>query len=259
MEDLPDLRCAGCLRRGAWTFLPARHGDGSLRWINLEGGQNRLGLRPDPGREVSAEHHPRIQKPVGSAEAEQLCPRLNASLPDLRRAQRGRLKATRPGREVPLKPLQWVVVRRADLRKGKKGLSPPNRLTFGELGESHRARHKDVPDRPIAPRVPHERPARWNPDGDPGALVGANGPCGVKLSSLRRGSARRRLGRHGDDLVRLLCRDARGEDRDADEYAGRSSHPLKMDRRQSLLVPWPSGVAGSGRGPEQIRPRPIGQ
>jgi hypothetical protein len=24
MEDLPDLRCAGCRRRGAWTFLPAR-------------------------------------------------------------------------------------------------------------------------------------------------------------------------------------------------------------------------------------------
>ena len=61
-----------------------RRGDGSLWRLDLKGGQNRLGLCPEPGRKVSAEHHPRIEEPVGFEEAEQLRPRLNASLPDLR-------------------------------------------------------------------------------------------------------------------------------------------------------------------------------
>ena len=219
--------------------LGARRGDGSPLWIDLKGGQNRLGLCPELGRRVSAEHHPRIEEPVGFEEAEQLRPWLNASLPDLQRAQLGRLEAMRPWRKVPLKPLQGLVLGRAELRKREEGLSPRNRLTFGERRESHRTRYEDVPDRPIAQRVPNERPARRNSDGDPGALVGTNEPRGLMHPSLRRRRTRRGSGRHGDDLVWLLCRDARGEDRDADEYADRPSHPLEGTGGKALLVPWP--------------------
>ena len=225
--------------RAAWTPLLSLKGDGSLWRTDLKAGQNRLGLCPEPGRRVSAEHHPRIEEPVGFEEAEQLRPRLNASLPDLQRAQLGRLEAMRPWREVPLKPLQGLILGRAELRKREEGVSPRNRLTFGERRESHRARYEDVPERPIAQGVPHERPARRNPDGDPGALVGTSGPRGVMLPPSRRRRARRGSGRHGDDLVWLLCRDARREDRDADEYADRPSHPLEGTGGKNLMVPWP--------------------
>ena len=144
-----------------------------------------------------------------------------------------------PWREVPLKPLQGLVLGRAELRKREEGLSPRNRLTFGERRESHRARYEYVPERPIAQGVPHERPARRNPDGDPCALVGTSGPSGVMLPPSRRRRARRGSGRHGDDLVWLLCRDARHEDRDADEYSDRPSHPLEGTGGKNPMVPWP--------------------
>ena len=120
-------------------------GDGSPLWIDLQRGQNRLGLRPELGRRVSAEHHPRIEEPVCFEEAEQLRPRLNASLPDLRRAEHGRLEAMRPWREVPLKPLKGLVLGRAELRKREEGLSPRDRLTFGERRESHRCGLRGCP------------------------------------------------------------------------------------------------------------------